>query len=59
MFNIKVIGKIIDASDLRVGPKGELEGIVEGEKGKVRVETVGAGGHTVQRFHFRTLVHKL
>ena len=55
----KVIGEITNASNLNVGPKGELEGIVEGLKGKVRVETIGAGGYNIQRFHFRTLVHKL
>ena len=55
----KVTGEITDAKSLSVGPKGELEGIVVGVKARVRVETIEAGGYNIQRFHFRTLVHKL
>lgn len=51
-------GKIEDASGLRVGAKGELDGIVSGNKGKCKIETIGAGGYNIQCFHFRILVHE-
>lgn len=62
----KVVGEITNASDLKIGYKnGELNGIVEGTKGKAKVETVGAGGYNTdiivnvkhgQIFHYRVLV---
>lgn len=53
------VGKTLDATDLRIGAEGNLNGIVIGETGKVKVETVGAGGWNIQCFHYRTLMHKL
>ena len=53
------IGEITDASNLSIGAKGELNGFITGEKGTVKIETIGAGGYNIQRFHFRTLVHKV
>jgi hypothetical protein len=55
----EVVGTIIDASGLRIDPKGNLNGIIVGEKGKAKVETIGAGGYNIQVFHFRTLVHNM
>lgn len=55
----KEIGTITDASGLYVGNKMDLNGIIIGEKGQVRVTTIGAGGYNIQRFHFRTLVHRI
>lgn len=55
----ELIGQITDASNLSVGAKGELNGIVYGTRGAVRIETIGAGGYNIQRFHFRTLIHKM
>lgn len=54
-----VIGAITDASGLSISPKGNLDGIIIGEKGKAKVETIGAGGYNIQCFHYRTLVNKL
>ena len=51
-----ITGEITDASNLRMGAKGEINGIVIGEKGKAKVETFGAGGYNVQIFHYRTRV---
>ncbi|MFJ8247349.1 hypothetical protein [Peribacillus asahii] len=53
----KVTGEITDASLLKINVKGNLDGFVTGEKGKAKVETIGAGGWNIQVFHFRTLVH--
>lgn len=53
------IGSITDASGLRIGAKGDLNGYIKGPKGTVHVQTVGAGGWNIQRFHFRTLFHKI
>lgn len=53
------VGKTLDASDLSIGAEGNLNGIVIGETGRAKIETVGAGGWNIQCFHFRTLVHKL
>lgn len=53
-----ICGKITDARGLWVGAKGDLDGIVIGERGKAKVQTIGAGGYNIQCFHFRTLVHE-
>lgn len=63
----KYTGLIQDAKGLSVGNKGDLNGVVIGEKGKARVETIGAGGYNNniildsgrhgQCFHFRTIVN--
>lgn len=50
------VGEIIDASNLSIGAKGNLNGIVKGTEGSVVVETIPAGGYNIQRFHYRTLV---
>lgn len=52
-------GKVTDASCLTVGAKGELNGFVTGEKGKVEVHTEQAGGYNIQCYHFRTYVKKI
>lgn len=54
---VKVVcGKITDASFLRIGEKGELNGYIDGESGRAKVQTFGAGGYNIQRFHYRTKV---
>ena len=55
----EITGKITDASALSVGAKGELNGFIIGERGTAKVETIGAGGHNIQCYHFRTLIHKI
>ena len=53
-----ICGKITDARGLWVGNKGDLDGIIIGERGTAKVQTIGAGGYNIQCFHFRTLVHE-
>lgn len=55
----EIVGKITDASKLRVSQKGNLDGIVIGEKGTAKVQTIGAGGYNIQCFHFRTLINPM
>ena len=54
-----LIGEIIDASNLKINPKGELDGIVTGTRGKAKIQTYGAGGYNIQAFHFRTRIDKI
>lgn len=57
---VAITGTITDASNLYIGDDGcELNGYIIGEKGKAKVQTIGAGGWNIQRFHFRTLIHKM
>ena len=51
-----ICGKITDASFLRVGEKGELNGYIDGDSGRAKIQTFGAGGYNIQRYHFRTRV---
>lgn len=55
----EIVGTITDATGLRVGYKGELDGFILGERGKAKVQTIGAGGYNIQCFHFRILVHEV
>ena len=49
---------ITDCSYIRWGGKC-LDGYIVGKNGKASVETIGAGGYNIQRWHLRTLVHKI
>ncbi|MBP0984062.1 MAG: hypothetical protein J6A19_10095 [Oscillospiraceae bacterium] len=52
------VGKITDAQGLHI-QNGEIAGVIYGEKGSATIQTIGAGGYNIQRFHFRTLVHPI
>ena len=52
------VGRITNASGLHV-QNGEIAGVIYGENGSATIQTIGAGGYNIQRFHFRTLVHEL
>lgn len=49
-------GEILDASNLYISQNGQINGIVNGTKNTVRVETISAEG-PIKRFHYRLLVH--
>lgn len=55
----KIVGKITDATLLRVGDSGDLNGYIKGDRGTAKVNTIGAGGYNIQCFHFRTLIHSI
>lgn len=50
------VGKVIDWSNLHFGANGMLNGRVTGNLGSIYVETIGAGGYNIQRFHYRVLL---
>lgn len=52
------VGKITDAHGLHI-QNGEIAGTIIGERGTASIQTIGAGGYNIQRFHFRTLVHPI
>ncbi len=53
-----IVKVITDASGLRIGGTGELNGFIVGTAGTAKVQTIGAGGWNIQCYHFRTLIHK-
>ena len=53
----EITGKVIDCENIHWGGKG-LDGYIIGEDGTALVETIGAGGYNIQRYHLRVLVHK-
>lgn len=55
----KKAGAIKDVTGLRIGLKGDINGYVIGDKSKVHVETITAGGYNIQCFHYRTLVNNI
>ena len=56
-------GKITDCAGLRIDYDNQgysiINGLVIGEKGKARVESIGAGGYNIQRYHIRVLVKEV
>jgi len=63
-----IVGTITDATNLRVGQKGDLNGYIIGTDGEATVETIGAGGYNDniildsgrhgQIFHYRTIIKR-
>lgn len=53
----EIVGEITDATGLKVGAKGDLNGYIKGTRGTAKVKTIGAGGYNIQCYHFRTLIH--
>lgn len=51
-----IVGNIEDASHLDIGPKGDIEGLIKGDKGVAELWTIGAGGYNIQCYHFRSFV---
>ena len=60
---IELAGKITDCAGLRIDYDNQgysiINGLVIGEKGKARVESIGAGGYNIQRYHIRVLVKEV
>ena len=55
----KVSDKVgnIEELDLKRNENYGLDGWIKGDKGTAFLQTIGAGGYNIQRFHFRTLVN--
>lgn len=56
------VGNITDLSDLTTTSGNNeivLNGVVTGENGSVKVQSILAGGHGVQRLHIRTLIKEI
>jgi hypothetical protein len=53
------VGTLLDASNLTLASDASLNGLVIGELGKARIETIIAGGYNIQCLHYRVLVHKI
>lgn len=53
-----ITGEITDCAGVQWGGKC-LDGYVVGKNGRASVETIGAGGYNIVRFHLRTLVKKM
>lgn len=60
---IEFTGEITDCSGLSLDNDNQgyliINGLVIGEKGKARVESIGAGGYNIQRYHIRVLVKEV
>lgn len=59
----EIVGKFENAENLKVtrGNKdlAVINGTVEGNGRIAKVQSIGAGGYNIQRFHIRTLVHEV
>lgn len=55
----EVVGVITDAAGIHLGMNGIINGVVHGEKGSAKVNTIDAGGYNIQCYHFRVLVKKI
>lgn len=54
----KITGTITNAKYLSI-ENGDLNGYIEGERGKAKVQTIGAGGYNIQCYHYRVLIHEI
>lgn len=59
----EIVGDITDCSCLETNQDNQgfsiINGIITGNKGKCIVESIGAGGYNIQKFHIRVLVKEI
>ena len=64
----EIVGEITNCNNLRIAGNGEINGVIEGSKGKVKITTIVAGGYNEniivnvkhgQCAHYRVLVREL
>jgi len=59
----RIVGDITDWSGVKAnaGTHGftVLNGFIQGTQGRCSVESIGAGGYNIQRYHIRVLVHEI
>lgn len=53
------VGRVTKLSFIHLGSDGSFNGFIDGEKGRVYIETILAGGYNIQRLHYRVLVKEL
>jgi len=46
-----LVGKIISLDNIKLDANSNINGYIKGEKGTVSLETIGAGGYNIQRYH--------
>ncbi len=55
-----IVGEKITGSELIIDSRsGDVNGLIWSDKGKAKVQTIGAGGYNIQCYHFRCLVHEV
>lgn len=54
----EITGKVTDAK-LYIADDGNINGLVKGENGTAKVQTILAGGYNIQTLHYRLLVHQI
>ena len=56
---IEKVGNIVDVNGLYITNGNQyivINGYVKGERGTCEVESIGCGGHNIQKYHIRTIV---
>lgn len=51
------VGDIAEVKELKYNNHKGFDGMITGEKGKVNIQTIRAGGWNKQKLHYRTLVY--
>ena len=52
----KKVGTITNLQYITLDNNGNINGLITGEKGTCTLETIGAGGYNIQRYHYRVLI---
>lgn len=57
LFRIKDKAGKAESFNVYPNPAGGVDGWIKGDKATINIQTIVAGGHNIQRAHYRTLVH--